>query len=136
VEALARDSGVPIDERHEGPAERKRPWGEQVAVPVAPKDSDDATLGRGFANSCRLRAAHGRCWNAARKLAARNGNNYLPLLKKPYERHRRPLLRLARILDIQSATQDCAVADSLAFVLTLEAHREAAYLKVILDPQA
>jgi TnpA family transposase len=51
-----------------------------------------------------------------------DNNNYLPLLWKYYRSHRKVLFRLARVLKLESTSQDRALLDALASVLQ---HRRA-----------
>ncbi|MGH0950877.1 Tn3 family transposase [Bacillus mycoides] len=56
-------------------------------------------------------------------LSSYNGNNYLPLLEKFYNSHRKTLFRLISLLKLDSTTQDDSLIKALQFLLLNENRR-------------
>lgn len=56
-------------------------------------------------------------------IAAHSGDNYLPLLWPYYRSHRPTLLRMARLLDLRSTTEDRSLIDALELILAQERQR-------------
>lgn len=56
-------------------------------------------------------------------IAAHSGDNYLPLLWPYYKSHRPTILRMVRMLDLSSTTEDRSLIDALELVLAQERSR-------------
>ncbi|KZC17504.1 MULTISPECIES: Tn3 family transposase [unclassified Rhodanobacter] len=56
-------------------------------------------------------------------IAAHSGDNYLPLLWPYYKSHRPTLLRMVRILNLKSTTEDRSLIDALELILAQERQR-------------
>nr|WP_254904535.1 DUF4158 domain-containing protein [Bacillus thuringiensis] len=65
-------------------------------------------------------------------LSSYNGNNYLPLLEKFYNSHRKTLFRLISLLKLDSTTQDDSLIKALQFLL-LNENRRVEHLPTNLD---
>jgi TnpA family transposase len=65
-------------------------------------------------------------------LSSYNGNNYLPLLEKFYNSHRKTLFRLISLLKLDSTTQDDSLIKALQFLL-LNENRRVEHLPTSID---
>nr|WP_244306153.1 hypothetical protein [Bacillus cereus] len=65
-------------------------------------------------------------------LSSYNGNNYLPLLEKFYNSHRKNLFRLISLLKLDSTTQDGSLIKALQFLL-LNENRRVEHLPTSID---
>lgn len=84
---------------------------------------DDAALGRGVRQ---LLAPHGSLEQLqadCETIRVWGGNNYLPLMRKPFNSWRAPLFRMARALRFSSTSQDRHLVDALNVVLENESRK-------------
>ena len=94
--------------------------------------ANDAVAGREIRRLVSQRGNIDALQEDCNAIAAHSGDNYLPLLWPYYKSHRPTLLRMARLLDLKSTTEDRSLIDALELILAHERQR-ADWLEATMD---
>lgn len=89
-------------------------------IRVLAEQRSDTTAGREIRRLVGQRGSIDALQEDCNAIAAHSGDNYLPLLWPYYKSHRPTLLRMVRMLDLKTTTEDRSLIDALELILAQE----------------
>lgn len=92
-------------------------------IRVLSEHPSDTTAGREIRRLVTARGSIETFKQDCNAIAAHSGDNYLPLLWPYYKSHRATILRMVRLLDMKSTTEDQSLIDAMELVLAQERSR-------------